>query len=80
MRNTILVLGTVASLPFATLTPALATGVCSNYPSLDNCPIYGVYDKTSHGSPSRGYGASYQVAPEHIRQSRHYSSSYHHHG
>ncbi len=81
MRNTILVLGTVASLTFATLTSALATGACSNYPSLDNCPVYGVYDNpTTHGSSyQKMYGASYQVAPEHIQQAR-YHSSYHHHG
>ena len=48
MRNTILVLGTVTSLTFA--TPAFATGACSDFPRLDNCPIYGVYDNpTTHG-------------------------------
>ena len=48
MRNTILVLGTVSLLTFA--TPAFATGACSDFPRLDNCPIYGVYDNpTTHG-------------------------------
>jgi hypothetical protein len=82
MRNTTLILGTVASLTFATLTPALATGACSNYPNLDNCPVYGVYDNpTIHGSSyQRVYGASYQVAPERAQQTRHHHGGYYHHG
>jgi hypothetical protein len=77
MRNTTLILGTVASLTFATFTPALATGVCSNYPSLDNCPVYGVYDNpTTHGSSYQMRGESYQVPAEHIRHARSYHTRY----
>jgi hypothetical protein len=76
MRNIALILGTVASLTFAMLNPALATGACSNYPSLDNCPVYGVYDYPTRGGSSyqRVYGASY--APEHAQQTRHHQGSY----
>jgi hypothetical protein len=71
MRNTTLILGTVASLTFAMLTPALATGACSNYPSLDNCPVYGVHDNPT------GPGSSYQMHPaEHIRHARIYHTRY----
>src|SRR5262245_7090950 len=67
--NTTIILGTVTALTFATLTPALATGACSNYPSLDNCPVYGVYDNpTTHGAPYQMRGESYPA--EHIRHAR----------
>ncbi len=78
MRNTTLILGTVASLTFATLTPALAARVRT--PSLD--PVYGIYDNTTtHGSSyQRVYGASYQVAPERAQPTRHHHGGYYHHG
>jgi hypothetical protein len=80
MRNITLILGTVASLTFAMLNPALATGACSNYPSLDNCPVYGVYDNPTRPGSSyqRVYGAAY--APEHAQQTRHHQGSYYRHG
>ena len=79
MRNTILVLGTVTSLTFA--TPALATGVCSDFPNLDNCPIYGVYGTpTTRGPTYQMRGESYQVPPAHTRHARSYHSGYRYHG
>ena len=79
MRNTTIILGTVAALTFATLTPALATGACSNYPSLDNCPVYGVYDNpTTHGPSYQMRGESYPA--EHIRHARIYHTRYRYSG
>ena len=79
MRNTILVLGTVTLLTFA--TPALATGACSDFPRLDNCPIYGVYDNpTTHGPSYQMRGESYQVSPGHTRHARSYHTGYRSHG
>jgi hypothetical protein len=76
MRNTILVLGTVSLLTFA--TPAFATGACSDFPRLDNCPIYGVYDNpTTHGPSYQMRGEAYQ-AP--VRHARSYHSGYRSHG
>jgi hypothetical protein len=68
MRNTVLALAAAGSLTFLAITPALAVGVCSHNPNLDNCPIYGVYGKTT--PPTSSF---YQVRPRSIRhaQSRH---------
>jgi hypothetical protein len=68
MRNTILTLVSAGSLTLTVLTPALATGVCADYPDLRNCPIYGI----SENSPSL------QLPSKHIRHAR--SVGYHHHG
>jgi len=73
MRNTILALGTVTSLALA--TPAFATGTCSDFPRLDNCPIYGVYDNpTAHGPSYQMRGEP--MPAEHIRHVRSYRTGY----
>ena len=80
MRNTILALGSVASLTFA--TPAFAVGLCSDNPCVGDLPISGAFDTSpSQGLVSRTmYGASEQV-PAHSRHTRNYhSGGYHHHG
>jgi hypothetical protein len=65
MRNTILPLVAVGSLTFVALTPALATGLCSEYPNLNKCPIDGVY-----GNPT-SRPSSYQTPPRHVRHAQH---------
>ena len=42
MRNTILTLVAAGSLTLGALTPAFAVGLeCTDYPTLDRCPLYG---------------------------------------
>ena len=73
MRNTVLALISVTSLTIA--TPALATGACADFPRLDNCPIYGVYDNpTTHGSSYQIRGESHHA--EHVRHARIYRTRY----
>jgi hypothetical protein len=75
MRNTIIAV-VAAGLPtFAVLTPAFATGVCSNYPNLDGCPIYEVYgDQTPPASSSS------RATPRHIRHAQSHPGRYAYHG
>ena len=70
MRNTILALAAGGSLAFVAFTPALATGVCSDYANLDDCPIYGVYGNSTLRA------SSYQVPPRHIRHAHAYRGRY----
>jgi len=59
MRNATIAIG-AGSLTLLALTPADATGICSNFPQLDRCPIYGVYDTTPHEH-------SWQMTPRRVR-------------
>ena len=78
MRNTILALGSVASLTFA--TPAFAAGSCPEA-CLDSSPIQGVFDSAPSGAPSyQMRGESYQVPAEHSRHARSYHTGYRSHG
>ena len=70
MRNTILAFVAAGPLTFAALTPALAVGLtCSDYPSLDKCPIYGVYENPTLPS-------SYQLPPRQIRRAHSHHGHY----
>jgi hypothetical protein len=69
MRNIILTVVAAGSSTFAVLTPALATGVCSEYPNRDGCPIYGVYESPTDQAPYK-----------HIRHARNSHASYRYHG
>ena len=59
MRNATIAIG-AGSLTLLALTPADATGICSNFPQLDRCPIYGVYETTP-------YEQSWQMTPRRVR-------------
>ena len=72
MRNIILAFAAAGSLAFVAFTPAFATGLCSDYPNLDTCPIYGAY---GNSRPS----ASYQVPYKHVRHAQAYQGHYHYH-
>ena len=75
MRHATFAIGAAGSLTLLALTPAQATGVCSNFPNLDRCPIYGVYDTTpyqSYESP----GPSWQTAPRRVRHTQDRELSY----
>jgi len=74
MRNTILALIAASPLTVVAFTPVLADGLCSNYPNLDGCPIYGIYENpTPLASP-------HHVTPRHIRHAHTHYSRYPNHG
>ncbi len=78
MRNTILALGSVASLTFA--TPAFAVGSCPEA-CLDSSPIQGALSGAPSGGPSyQMRGESYQVPAEHSRHARSYHAGSRYHG
>jgi hypothetical protein len=64
LRNATITIG--AALTLLALTPAHATGLCSNFPSLDRCPIYGVYDTTPYQSSE----STWQTAPRRVRHTQ----------
>ena len=66
MRNATIAIGAAGSMTLLALTQAHATGVCSNFPDLDRCPIYGVYDTTPYQSSE----PSWQTAPRHVRHTQ----------
>jgi hypothetical protein len=71
----LLALAAVASLTFVPFEPALAVGLCSNYPNLDGCPFYGVY-----GEKATPPVLSSPVPPRHIRHVQSYHGHYLHRG
>ena len=78
MRNTILALGSVASLTFA--TPAFAVGAGPET-CLDSSPIQGAFDSAPSGASSyQMRGESYQVPAEHSRHARAYHAANRYHG
>jgi hypothetical protein len=80
MRNTILALGSIASLAVA--TPAFAVGLCSENPCLGDAPISGAFD-TSPPPPRSFYRtidrSHYQEQPGHTRHTRNYHGGYRYH-
>ena len=76
MKNATIAIGAAGSLTLLALTPADATGICSDFPNLDRCPIYGVYDTT----PYEWSRSSWQTAPRHVRHTQDREARYLHQG